>query len=94
MSRRISIAIVVIALAGLLGFGAWTVLLKPSDLPPDGFARGNGRIEADLIDISPRLAGRVAEIGVHEGDLVAQEGSEELDNQSRVNPVGKAASKS
>ncbi len=71
MSRRISIAIVVIALAGLLGFGAWTVLLKPSDLPPDGFARGNGRIEADLIDISPRLAGRVAEIGVHEGDLVA-----------------------
>ena len=26
---------------------------------------------------------------LHEGDLVAQEGSEELDNQSRVNPVGK-----
>ncbi|MBA3855290.1 MAG: hypothetical protein C0507_00125 [Cyanobacteria bacterium PR.3.49] len=28
-----------------------------------------------------------------EGDLVAQEGSEELDNQSRVNPVGKAVGK-
>lgn len=30
---------------------------------------------------------------LHEGDLVAQEGSEELDNQSRVNPVGKPVSK-
>ncbi|WP_322988341.1 HlyD family efflux transporter periplasmic adaptor subunit [Hoeflea sp.] len=70
MSRKISIAIVLIALAGLLGFGAWTVLFKPSDQPPEGFARGNGRIEADLIDISPRLAGRVADISVNEGDLV------------------------
>lgn len=71
MSRKISIAIVLGVLVGLLGFGAWTVLLKPSGLPPEGFARGNGRIEADLVDISPRLAGRVAEITVHEGDLVA-----------------------
>jgi len=70
MSRKISMAIVLVALAGLLGFGAWTVLLKPSDQPPEGFARGNGRIEADLIDISPRLAGRAAEIRVREGDLV------------------------
>jgi HlyD family secretion protein len=70
MSRKISIAIVLVVLLALLGFGAWTVLLKPSDLPPEGFARGNGRIEADLIDITPRLAGRVAEIGVREGDLV------------------------
>ncbi len=31
---------------------------------------------------------------LHEGDLVAQEGSEELDNQSRVNPVVKPISKS
>ncbi|MCC7530833.1 MAG: efflux RND transporter periplasmic adaptor subunit [Candidatus Melainabacteria bacterium] len=30
---------------------------------------------------------------LHEGDLVAKEGSEELDNQSRVNPVGKPAGK-
>ncbi|MDF2371797.1 MAG: efflux RND transporter periplasmic adaptor subunit [Rhizobiaceae bacterium] len=70
MSRKISVWIIVIALAGLLSFGAWTVLLKPSGLPPEGFARSNGRIEADLIDISPRLSGRVAEIRVREGDLV------------------------
>ena len=70
MSRKISISIVLIALLALLGFGAWTVLFKPSGLPPEGFARGNGRIEADLVDISPRLAGRVAEIKVREGDRV------------------------
>ncbi|WP_303906898.1 biotin/lipoyl-binding protein, partial [Thiohalomonas denitrificans] len=70
MSRKISIAIVVVALLALLGFGAWTVLFKPSGLPPEGFARGNGRIEADLVDVSPRLAGRVAEIRVREGDRV------------------------
>lgn len=28
-------------------------------LSPDGFARGNGRIEADLVDVSTRLPGRV-----------------------------------
>lgn len=68
MSRRI--LIIAALLVGFMGFGAWTVLLRPSDLPPDGFSRGNGRIEADLIDISPKLAGRVAEIRVREGDLV------------------------
>ncbi|MFO7592993.1 MAG: efflux RND transporter periplasmic adaptor subunit [Pseudomonadota bacterium] len=70
MSRKVSISIVLIALLALLGFAAWTVLLKPSGLPPEGFARGNGRLEADLIDISPRLAGRVADIKVREGDRV------------------------
>lgn len=70
MPRRISIIIVALVLAGFLGFGAWTVLFKPSDLPPEGFSRGNGRIEADIVDISPRLTERVAEIRVREGDLV------------------------
>lgn len=72
MSRKISIILVLLALAGFLGFGAWKVLFAPDDLPPDGFARGNGRIEADLIDISTRTAGRVASIMVREGDLVQQ----------------------
>lgn len=57
MTRRISVIILVLALAGLLGFGAWTVLFKPSGLPPEGFSRGNGRIEADLIDVSRALPG-------------------------------------
>ncbi len=70
MSRKFSIALVLVVLAAFMGYAAWKVLLAPSDLPPEGFARGNGRIEADLVDISTRLAGRVAEISVREGDLV------------------------
>lgn len=70
MSRKISITLVLAVLAAFLGYAAWKVFLVPSDLPPEGFARGNGRIEADLVDISTRLAGRVAEISVREGDLV------------------------
>ncbi len=87
MSRKISISIVLITLLALLGFGVWTVLFKPSGLPPDGFARGNGRIEADLINISPRLAGRIDEIRVrvgdrvHSGDVLAVMDTAELDAQ-------------
>ena len=57
-------------LAALVGFAAWKVLLAPSDLPPKGLARGNGRIEADIIDVSTRPAGRIAEIALRERDLV------------------------
>ena len=71
MSRRISIVIAVMLLAALVGYALWKVFLAPSGLPPEGFARGNGRIEADLVDISTRLPGRVASIMVQEGDLVA-----------------------
>lgn len=70
MSRRISIILVLAVLAAFLGYAAWKVLLAPSDLPPEGFATGNGRIEADLVDISARLAGRIEDITVREGDLV------------------------
>lgn len=70
MSRKVSIILVLAVLVAFLGYAAWKVLLAPSDLPPEGFARGNGRIEADLVDISTRLAGRVAQITVREGDLV------------------------
>ncbi|MFX0546595.1 HlyD family secretion protein [Roseovarius sp. S1116L3] len=68
MSRRVSILLVL----AVLGYALWKVFLAPSDLPPEGFARGNGRVEADLVDVSPRLSGRVARIAVQEGDLVAK----------------------
>lgn len=38
--------------------------------PGPGFAQGNGRIEATEIDIATKLAGRVMEIHVEEGDFV------------------------
>lgn len=72
MSRKISVALVIVVLAALAGYAVWKVFLASSDLPPEGFARGNGRIEADLVDVSTRLPGRIETISVQEGDLVAQ----------------------
>jgi HlyD family secretion protein len=37
---------------------------------PIGIAYGNGRIEADQIDIDTKFAGRIAEMFVDEGDMV------------------------
>lgn len=45
--------------------------LNHADRLPDGIVWGNGRIEADDIDITPKFAGRVAELLVDEGDMVA-----------------------
>ncbi|MBT8768972.1 HlyD family secretion protein [Pseudomonas boanensis] len=58
---------VVLVLGGL---GAW-LLLRPTGLG-DGFAVGNGRIEATEVDVAAKLPGRVAEISVDEGDFVSQ----------------------
>jgi len=57
--------VVVLAGAGVL---AW-LWLRPTPLP-DGFAKANGRIEAIEIDIATKIAGRVKQIMVDEGDLV------------------------
>src|SRR5690606_25742648 len=43
--------------------------LKPNGLP-EGFASGNGRIEAVEIDVSTKTPGRIEEILVEEGDFV------------------------
>jgi HlyD family secretion protein len=63
-----------IALAlGMLVLGAgggayWWMHRQPS-LPP-GIAYGNGRIEADPIDIDTKFAGRILELRADEGDMV------------------------
>ena len=49
---------------------AWQ-LLRPQGLP-DGFASGNGRIEAVEIDIAAKMPGRIQEMFVDEGDFVAR----------------------
>ncbi|MCC8986249.1 MAG: HlyD family efflux transporter periplasmic adaptor subunit [Candidatus Contendobacter sp.] len=54
--------------AAVIGVLAWTAL-KPSG-PGAGFVSGNGRIEATEIDIATKLAGRVLDIMVNEGDFV------------------------
>lgn len=50
------------------GWLAWQTL-QPKGLG-DGFATGNGRIEATEIDVATKLAGRIAAIAVDEGDFV------------------------
>lgn len=66
--RRGVILLVLIALGGAGGAIYWLKFSQPS-LPP-GFASGNGRLEADEIDISTKFAGRVAQLFVEEGDTV------------------------
>ena len=66
MSRKISIALVLAVFAAFAGYALWSIFLAPSGLPPEGFARGNGRIEADLVDVSTRLPGRVARVAVQD----------------------------
>ena len=61
---RITIAAVVVVVALLI----WQSL-KPEGLP-EGFASGNGRIEAVEIDVATKTPGRVKEILVNEGDFV------------------------
>jgi HlyD family secretion protein len=64
--RTVVAAIVVSAIAML----AYTTL-GGAPRTPDGFAEANGRIEVERIDIATKLAGRVAEVLVREGDDVA-----------------------
>jgi len=70
--RILRLLVAVIAVLGLGGAGYWYFLTQKAASLPAGFASGNGRIEADQIDISTRIPGRVAEILVREGDMVAQ----------------------
>ena len=64
IKKRLLLAIAVAAAAAIAVF-AW-VALQPSG-PGVGFVKGNGRIE---IDVATKLAGRVQEIMVNEGDFV------------------------
>ncbi len=68
MQRKTGLALVAIA---FLGAGAFYSYVTGNDHDlPDGLASGNGRIEATYIDISTKIAGRVAAIEVEEGALV------------------------
>jgi HlyD family secretion protein len=62
----------VLLIAGILilggGAGYWW-LHRPPGLPA-GIALGNGRLEADEIDIDTKFAGRIATLNVDEGDVV------------------------
>jgi len=52
------------------GIGWYWWQQHQAQLPP-GIASGNGRIEADEIDIDTKFAGRIAKLFADEGDMVA-----------------------
>jgi HlyD family secretion protein len=64
--RRLPLFLLLFAIGG--GAGYW--FLHPRAGLPPGFAVGNGRLDADEIDIDTKYSGRIAELRVDEGDLV------------------------
>jgi HlyD family secretion protein len=72
MRRRRWPAVLALAVALLGGAGGGTYWWLHRAPPlPQGFASGNGRLEADEIDIATKIPGRVAEVLADEGDAVA-----------------------
>jgi HlyD family secretion protein len=67
MSKKTIIWVAVAAVV-VAGGVAWWLLSKPK-LPP-GFAGGNGRLEAQVINVSAKYAGRLKTVIPHEGDTV------------------------
>ncbi|MGH1570389.1 HlyD family secretion protein [Methylobacterium sp. P31] len=66
MRLWLTAALVLLILAG--GGYWWWNAHRP--LLPPGFAFGNGRLEANVIDIDTKFAGRIARLLVEEGDMV------------------------
>ncbi len=68
LKRKVIIRIGLGAAILAAGFALW-LQLQPQGLG-SGFASANGRIEATEVDVASKLAGRLAEVEVDEGDFV------------------------
>ena len=66
--RRWSVRALLLFAPIAIGAGYWW--LHPGTALPPGFAVGNGRLEADAVDINTKFAGRILQLNVDEGDLV------------------------
>jgi len=65
-ARRLAILALI---GGGIGFAIWQAHRAP--VLPASIVYGNGRLEADPIDIDTKFAGRIAELRADEGDKVA-----------------------
>jgi HlyD family secretion protein len=85
LSRRTWIFILIAIL--IAAFAAWKVLSR--ERMPEGFAAGNGRLEANEVYVAAKFPGRVKEVLVKEGDtvsagqVVARMDTDELEAQLR-----------
>ncbi|WP_245418006.1 HlyD family secretion protein [Cohaesibacter celericrescens] len=71
MNKNGMIGVVLLVAVGIAGAAWWQVSQESAVI--DGISQSNGRIEAERIAVATKLAGRVAEVLVSEGDWV-QEG--------------------
>ncbi len=70
MKKRSLLILIVVGLAGAAAAG-YVWWQNNRDALPDYLASGNGRIEAEGVHVATKYAGRVAEVLVNEGDMVA-----------------------
>ncbi|MCQ4234823.1 HlyD family efflux transporter periplasmic adaptor subunit [Pseudomonas stutzeri] len=68
VKKTLTRSVLVLAALTAVGLIVWSEL-RPNGLG-EGFASGNGRIEATEIDVATKLGGRIREIAVDEGDFV------------------------
>lgn len=70
MKSWLRVLILVALAAALLGSGGWYYWMRQQSRLPGGIAMGNGRLEAQEIDIAAKYPGRIAAVLVDEGDPV------------------------
>lgn len=65
-------SLVYLALAALVIVGTllYSIATNSNDKLPEGFVQGNGRIEAEQVEIAPTIPGRVASVLAAEGSMV------------------------
>lgn len=67
---KTTLFLLILLTAGLAGgYAVWR--LRPAELPP-GLVSGNGRLEATEVDVSTKVAGRLATLTPREGDPVVR----------------------
>lgn len=69
MQRRTK-TLLILTLLLLAGAATFLLVSDDGDGMPAGFVQGNGRIEADQVEVAPIIAGRVARVLVAEGSMV------------------------
>lgn len=69
-TKTLVLVLIALVVAAGGGYLAWRKFSTPS--LPAGIAKANGRIEAERVDVATKLAGRLKDVLVKEGDSVAK----------------------